>query len=184
MEKVVFLTPNELISATNMIDEAKSSGYKIIVIPENLKERIKGLKDISGNPIRDLDQFYKEYEESFEFKFVEPHQLTEKERKFFEMTDKIVSLIGGKPKKIRQVKISETMRREFGSWGETTGVWDPITGTIIIRRSELESVERYAGTLLHEVAHALSRASDVSREFELELTKLLGKVAEKALERQ
>ena len=40
MEKVVFLTPNELISATNMIDEAKSSGYKIIVIPENLKERI------------------------------------------------------------------------------------------------------------------------------------------------
>ena len=73
-EKVVFLTPEELMTATNMVDEAKSGGYRIVTIPENLKERIRGLKDISGNTIRDLEEFYSEYEESFEFKFVEPNQ--------------------------------------------------------------------------------------------------------------
>ena len=58
-EKVVFLTSKELMTATNMVDEAKSGGYRIVTIPEkNLKERIRGLKDISGNAIRDLEEFY------------------------------------------------------------------------------------------------------------------------------
>ena len=51
-----------------------------------------------------------------------------------------------------------------------------VNGTnIIVKRDQLKNLKSYAGTLLHETAHALSGASDVSREFELELTNLLGK---------
>jgi len=39
----------------------------------------------------------------------------------------------------------------------------------------------YAGTLLHETAHALSGASDVSREFELELTRIIGIISSNKL---
>lgn len=181
-EKALFLTPEEMITATNMVDEAKSGEYNIVTIPKNLKERIRGVKDISGNTICDLEEFYSKYEESFEFKFVEPNQLTKSEKKIFDLTDKIFSLIGGKPEIIKQIKISETMRKELNSSIETNGFWDPVTKTIIIKRSQLRNIENYAGTLLHETAHAISGANDVSRELELQLTKLLGMVVKKILE--
>jgi len=182
-EKVVFLTPGELMSETNMVDEARKSGYKVVTIPESLKERIKGLKDISGKTIRDLGQFYKEYKESFEFKFVDTNQLTPSEREIFNVTGMIFDLIGGKPEIIKEIKISETMRKELGSFVEAEGLWDLKTGTIIIKRNQLQSIEKYAGTLLHEIAHAISGAKDVSRDFEEELTKLLGIIVSKALKK-
>ena len=50
-EKVVFFTVDDLVYSKNMVDEAQSSGYTVITIPENLKQKIHGLKDISGRPI-------------------------------------------------------------------------------------------------------------------------------------
>jgi len=180
-ERVVFFTPEELMYAKNMVDEAKTSGYQVITIPENLRQRIQGLKDISGNRVRDLSQFYSEYYESFEFRFVDPNDLTLQERENFRKTDKILNLIGGKPRKIREIKISETMRKEIGSFVERAGVWEESTGRIIIKRSQLKDIAGYAGTLIHEVAHAVSGTTDVSREFENELTSLLGIVVSRAL---
>jgi len=173
-EQVVFFTTDELMLATNMVDEAKMSGYKIVTIPENLKQRIQGTRDISGSLIRDLGQFYSEYKESFKFKFVDPSDLTSQERENFSKTDRILNLIGGKPRNVKEIKISETMRKEFGSFVDLNGVWEESTKRIIIKRSQLRNIEDYAGTLLHEVAHAISGTNDVSREFELELTRLLG----------
>ena len=181
-ERVVFFTTEELMQETNMVDEARKSGYKIVTIPENLKQRIQGSKDISGGIIRDLGQFYIEYDESFEFKFVDPNDLTPLERRNFEMTNQILNLMGGKPRKIKEVKISEKMRKELASLIEPNGVWDGTNRRIIIKRNQLKSIEDYAGTLLHEVAHAISGTSDVSREFEDELTRLLGIISSKALD--
>ena len=64
----------------------------------------------------------------------------------------------------------------MGAFYQTLGVWEPLTGTIIILRSQLADLESYASTLLHETAHAVSRASDISREFEAMLTKFLGRI--------
>ncbi|MEM3573999.1 MAG: ATP-binding protein [Nitrososphaeria archaeon] len=181
-EKVVFLTSEELISSTNMVDEAKLGGYRIVTVPDNLKERISGMKDIAGNTIRDLNQFYKEYEESFEYKFVPPDKLSISEKKIFDKTDKIFSLIGERPQMIKEIKISETMRKELSSLVEPVGLWDGATGRIIIKRSQLASMEEFAGTLLHETAHAISNTEDVSRDFENELTKIIGIITSKVLE--
>jgi len=97
------------------------------------------------------------------------------------MTDYIFELVGGRPKVVKKVRISETMRKELGSFVEAEGLWEAATGTIIVKRSTLRNLEKYAGTLLHEVAHAASGADDVSRDFESELTRLTGVVASKAL---
>ena len=181
-EKVLFLTPDDLIRAAMMVDEARNSGYRIVTIPSNLKSRIVGLMDIKGQPIRDMGQFSKKYNESFKFEFVDPKDLKLNEKKVFDLTDQIFDLIGGRPKIINDVKISQTMRKELGSFTEATGLWVPGNQTIIIKRSTLKRIEEYAGTLLHEVTHAISGAGDVSREFELELTNTSGIVCAKALD--
>lgn len=65
------------------------------------------------------------------------------------------------------------------SFSEASGLWD---GTnIIIKRDQLKDLKAYAGTLLHETAHAISGASDISREFEDKLTRVIGIVSSKNL---
>jgi len=179
--KAIFLTPEQLMLSAHMVDEARSAGYRIVTIPENLSERIRGQQDILGVPIRDLDQFYVEYSESFEFKFIAPKDLTADERKVFDMTNPIFRLLGGMPRQVREVKISETMRKELGSFTEADGLWDPQNQRIIVKRTQLKSLHDYAGTLLHETAHAVGGAPDVSREFEQHLTAMLGLIASRVL---
>lgn len=95
------------------------------------------------------------------------------------MTDSLANLVGGLPSQVQSVQISETMRPEAGGFSEARGLW---TGTeIIIKRSELTSIERYAATLLHEIAHARSGKTDITIGFENELTSFLGIVASRAL---
>jgi hypothetical protein len=182
-KRVLFITSNELIRARDMIDEAEKSGIEIITIPESLKFRIQGKKDYEGNPIRVLDEFLREREESYAFKFVEVNSLKASERKTFAMTNRMLDLVGGKPQVVKSVKISETMRRDPLSFFELDGIWDPKSQTIIVKRSALKTLKKYAGTLLHETAHAESSTRDVTREFETELTEFLGDVASSALQR-
>jgi hypothetical protein len=180
-EKVVFLTAEELITATNMVDEARTSGYRIVAIPENLRDRVRGQRDVQGGEIRDLRQFYAEYDDSFEFRFINPRRLSRAEKKVFRKTSRIFNLVGGKPRKVKDVWISETMRKDPRSFVEANGCWQPESQRIIIKRSALRSLSAYAGTLLHETAHATSGAGDVSRDFELELTSLLGMIVSRIL---
>jgi hypothetical protein len=171
--KVVFVTASELMEDGNYVDEAKKAGYQIVTVPENVRDKISGQTDLSGNPMQDLSQFKKVWNESFKFKFVSPNKLTSAERAVYETTPKIMALIGGQPRNVKAIKISETMRMETYTFVEAVGLWD--SPNIIIKRTQLKSLERYAATLLHEIAHALSGAPDISSEFERSLTELLGK---------
>lgn len=176
-DNVIFLTPWQLVEAKDMVDRAKGDGYRIITVPETVKDKIRGLRDLEGKPIRDLDEYHMEWNESFEFKFVDEKDLTQNERLVFGKTKEILHLIGGKPKQVKKISISETMRLESGGYREALGLWQPAGGQIIIKRDQLQDLSSYAGTLLHETAHARSGAMDVSCEFENELTALLGCIA-------
>jgi len=57
------------------------------------------------------------------------------------------------------------------------GLWDEGTASIVIKRTQLASLAAFAGTLLHEITHARSGFDDVTREFEIELTEMLGVLA-------
>jgi hypothetical protein len=179
--KFLFLTDVEIMNAPRFVEEARASGRQIITIPSSVKEKLSGQIDTEGNAIQDLSTFVSEWNECFEFKFIPPEMLDQAERAVFDMTGKIVSLIGGLPSVVLSVKISETMRPETRNFSEARGLW---TGTeIIVKRSELSSVENYASTLLHEIAHVRSGETDITFGFEQELTSFLGMVASKALPR-
>jgi hypothetical protein len=182
-KKVVFVTAAELGSARDSIDHATHDGYDVITIPSNVRRSLVGLKDLQGNPVRDLSVYQAEWNNSFEFKFVSRDYLTPAERKIFDYWKRIVKLVGGLPAQIREVKISETMRPDFGTGRECQGLWEPEKKRIIIKRSELASIKSFAGTFLHEVTHVTSGCSDVSREFENALTEVIGQLSSVCLQR-
>jgi hypothetical protein len=74
------------------------------------------------------------------------------------------------------------MRLMPGQFQEALGVWDAQEGRIVVKRSQLRSVAEFAGTVLHELSHALGGAPDVSLEFEQALTTELGALAANRLD--
>lgn len=179
----MFVTASDLNTFRDAIDHALNDGLKVVTVPENIKKSLRGITDLKGNPVRDLGVFQSEYLESFEFKFVSPEKLSKAELKIFEQRTKVASLIGGLPRKVKSIKISETMRPEFMTGYTPQGLWQESSGTIIILREQLRSLLEFAGTLLHEIAHAKTGYVDVSRDFENALTDMVGQLAASSLGR-
>lgn len=181
LEKVVFVTPRERSEETYFVNHAHWDGYTLVTIPDLVKEKIGKQRDLEGDTVRDLSHYVDLYKESFQFKFIKRQDLTDRERKVFAQTNNILKLIGGRPKRVKKIAISETMRIDWGAGAETVGLWEAHSGRIIVKRTELRSLKSYAATLLHEVAHAASGGMDLSREFEDQLTSQLGEVGTRAL---
>lgn len=178
-QNTVFVTPQEIELKPNIIEELKSTGNNIVVIPKNLKEKVSGTTDNTGNPILEFDEYVSQRNENFEYRFIPNENLTEIERRILFRQNEIFQMIGGKPIEVKNVLISERMQKDTLTFAEATGLWN---GTnIVIRRDQLNTMSNFAGTLLHESAHASSGSSDTNLNFEIELTKLLGILAEKAL---
>lgn len=173
-EKVIFVTANEVMWFAAAIDHARGDGYRIVIVPDTLRRRLRQNLDINGLPIRDLDEFGREWEDSFEFEFVDPEDLTRPEHRVWSRLPAIFEARGGRPKRVREVLISETMRPDTGGAAEAVGLWQQADGRIIVKRDQLKSVKAFAGTILHETAHALSGWPDVTRGFEIALTDELG----------
>lgn len=180
-QKVIFLTPLELLDARSFVDRAREDGHRLIVIPDTMRAKLPNLLDLSGQPLRDLSRYRDEWQQSFEFTFVPVDDLTSTERAVWDRTGEIFALAGGKPRHVREVLVSETMRLQSHGYREAVGVWDAAEQRIVIKRTQLAKLDSYAGTLLHEVAHARSGADDVSEQFEDALTRLLGVVAARQL---
>lgn len=175
--RVIFLTPAELNSAREFVDRARDDGYRVVVVPQNIRRKLAGLKDITGAPMVDLDRYRAQWNESFQFSFVDPAELSAAERAIFERSDAILALVGGRPKQVEQILISTTMRLGATGYAEAAGLWEPKERRIVIKRGQLRSLLAYAGTLLHEVAHATSGTPDISAGFEDALTAELGELA-------
>jgi hypothetical protein len=178
--KVVFVTSEQMYLDGKLIDYAGADGYRIIVVPRSLATKLPNLQDISGQPVRNLDVFYQEWEDSFAFQFVDPADLNLSERNVFQHTEAISALLGKKCPRIKRILISETMRVDRSGY-EAAGLWQPSDRSIIIKRDQLKNLRLYSGTLLHELAHAATGTDDKTIEFEDALTEFLGTVAEVAI---
>lgn len=120
--KVIFLTPQELNSARDFVDRAKDDGYRVVVVPQNIRRKLKDAVDITGAPIVDLERYKAQWNESFVFSFVDAAELTADERAIFERTDEILALRGGRPARVRDVLVSTTMRIGASGYAEAQGV--------------------------------------------------------------
>ncbi|PIP72242.1 MAG: ATP-binding protein [Nitrospinae bacterium CG22_combo_CG10-13_8_21_14_all_47_10] len=181
--KYIFVTSIEAMQHPDMIDHAKDSGHEVIIIPENLKEKIQGARDLSGNPIIDIGQFVENYNDSFEFNFINPEKFSNKERMVYQFTPKILKLFGRVPKKVKEIKISSTMRKDFYGETKTLGCWDQKTSSIVLARKTLKSLSTYSGTLIHELVHAETGYGDVTRAFESSLTEKIGDFCNRILKK-
>lgn len=179
--KVVFVSSDEIIKHSDIIDNATNDGMRIVAIPDSLVNKVRGQADNSGKPILELTNYIKTYNESFQFKFVDCSSLNTIEKSIFDLRFQITNLVGGLPDCVNEICISETMREDINQ-NATVGCWDAVSRKIIIKRSQLASVTRFSGILLHEVAHAKSNYGDVSRMFEEELTSFIGILASKCIE--
>jgi phosphoglycolate phosphatase-like HAD superfamily hydrolase len=182
-QKVVYLTEQEIQSMPSVLDNLRTDGYRVVVITEQQKSKLEIQAEEGGLEVRTLETYMKEYNESFEYKFVDIGSLTWTERQVYNLTPKILSLVDLAANNVPPIKISETMRSEsvFDLLHETTGVWDSSIPAIVIKRNRLSSPLNYASTLLHEVGHATSGTSDATRDFEKVLTDFLGKTSVAAM---
>ena len=174
--KYLFITSFEAMQHPDMIDQAKKSGHDVITIPENLKAKIQGETDMTGNPIIDIGQFVENYNDSFEYNFIDKEDLTDKERSVYDYTDTILDIFGKKPNQVKHIKISSTMRKDFFQEVETLGCWDEKTSSIVLARKTLKFLSDYSGTLVHELIHAKTGHRDVTRDFENSLTEKIGEL--------
>jgi hypothetical protein len=175
---VAYVTEDELSGRPDVVDQMRRDGYTPVVVTEAAKAKLDDQMDSGGQQVRTLEAYEEEYNQSFQYRFVEPARLTPGERQVLSLTPRLLELVGAAGPRAPQVRVSETMRI---TGDETGGVWDPAQGAIIVKRSKLASAVEYAATLLHEVAHAVTGTADATRAFEEVLTEYLGRASARAL---
>ena len=174
--KVLFIGSSDIIQRPDIVDTARASGFQVLTVPEALANKIDGATDLQGRPVTALAEFIRQHNQSFQFRWILPAQLSASELSVWQQTEGILGYIGGRPCTVRDIRISETMNSGTFSTRETLGLWDPQNAWIILKRSLLRSLPEYAGILLHEALHAKYALSDVSRDFEHYLTELCGEL--------
>jgi hypothetical protein len=178
----LFISSSDLLQRPDLADTARSSGFQVLTVTENLATKIDGITDVAGQPVTAVNAFIRQHNESFQFRWILPDQLSPSELAVWKHTERILEFVGGRPSRVSDIRISETMSSGTFSKHETLGLWDSANGWIIVKRSLLQSLEAYAGILLHEALHAKFALVDVSRDFEHYLTELCGKLAAKMIQ--
>lgn len=183
-DDVLFLTARELQEGGKYINYAKDDRVRMITIPESLASRLRANTDRSGNTYGNIDTFAAQWNEAFEFTIVDEIDLSKKEKEIFDYRHTIIDWFPKRRSVVKSIVISETMRPDSYTGGDALGLWEPANKRIIIKRSQLKSVEAFAGTLVHELVHAHTGTDDYTIEFESELTGMLGKLSWMVLEGQ
>ena len=180
-DMVIFATEKQAMNNPDELERMRLEGYTVIVSSVRDHDRI------DHDVVKTFTSYVEDWNESFEYEFVEEHDLTANEKKIFAKTHDILRLVGFDDDDMPSVRISETIQneRDFSNGALTlvsaVGVYSSEHG-IVIHRMQLDCMEEYAGTLLHEAAHATSGAGDATRAFETELTDYLGMIAKRVVE--
>jgi hypothetical protein len=178
--RVAFITESEIQLAPDVVDHMRGDGYEVVMVSDAHKAKLDQQYEAGDTDLRTMQGFIVEYNQSFSYQFVDRDQLRDNERRIFDRSPEILELVTIRPQSAPPIRISETMRVGLDT---TEGVWDPAIQSIVIKRSQLRSLAEYAGTLLHEAAHATTGAQDVTRQFESVLTDYLGQTARGAVSR-
>jgi len=178
--KTVFVSSQQMFTMGSTIQEARADGYKVVVIPDRLLGRLSNLRDLNGDPILDMTGFIQVWNASFTYSFVDPAKLSRKERECWAILPELIRLAGDHAKRVKEVRISATMRLDEGAY-ETEGVWD--SPNIVVKRSVLDSTRHFARVVLHEIAHASSGGNHGSLAFMAAIDDLAGLAAVEAVQR-
>jgi len=176
--RVAFISEAEMHLAPDVIDHMRRDGHDVVMVSDAHKAKLDEQYQAGDTDLRTMEGFLTEFNESFSYQFVERDQLGDAERRILDRSADILELVGIGRGSAPPIRISETMRVGLDT---TSGVWDTTLRAIVIKRSQLGSLADFAGTLLHEAAHATTGAQDVTRQFESVLTDYLGQTAQQAV---
>jgi hypothetical protein len=165
------VTGEEAVNRRSDISDAQDEGYEVFIIPDRLKDKAGSIDTVTT-----VDKYNRKKADSFSAEAIDIRSLSPTEQKIYNMMPEILNFMDGLPGVITAVKVSEELY-SAEERSDTVGLWDPKTRIVWIKRSQLQSVELFAGTLIHECTHAASREGDVSRAFEEALTRNLGRQA-------
>jgi hypothetical protein len=175
---VAYVTEREVQYHPEVLDSMRRDGHDVVFVSEQQKARLQDQISSGGQSVRILETFLQEYNQTFQYTFVPEPDLSPRERVVFGLVPALLGLVRNPGDRMPLIKISETIRI---STDRTNGVWDSELGAIVVKRSQLQDPVAFAGTLLHEYAHASSGHSDVTREFERTLTDYLGRTSMSAV---
>lgn len=179
MDDVVFVTAEQAEEMNGRTREiVDESGKRKVQISDamlkTLRQKTQTENDFKFNTIESVVH---EYNESFQYKFVDVSGLTEVERENFGLAQKVIDKIFPSYSQAK-VLVSETMRPD-DLLGETLGICENNGERVIILRKVLGDKSGFLGTLAHELLHAKTGYTDCSRDFESALTSELGKLLAK-----
>jgi hypothetical protein len=181
--KVLFVSTSDFESNAAELEHARADGYELVHVPEKISGRLSDMSDLDGEPMVNLGRYTTEWNDSFQYTFVESSDLTAAERAVLETAGSLFDLLEApRPSRglVKALKVTETMR--IGQVGfDADGVWDPSERTIIIARHQLKTRAGFAGTLLHEICHVRSGSTDLTIAFENDLSAALGEIAVRAM---
>lgn len=174
-----FVTVDDIESNPSIIDDMKRNGHDPVVVPSVLIDKMEDYNSRKDNEqvLVTTNQYIINEQSRFSPDVVDVSSLTSEELNVYNKTDQILELIGGKPKNVNSIQIVEKIY-ESEILYKTVGLWIGSENRILIKRECLCSISKYSGILLHECAHAISDAPDVSRDFENELTNIIGLISD------
>ena len=177
-QNVVVISQTEIKARPELVEDIKRDGRKIVLVTDREKERADQQAEQGTAPFQTLRTWIQTVNDSFQYQFVEENEFTENERVVWQRRYQILGLVGLGQRDIPRILVSQTMRATEDG---TNGVWDSNLKAVIVKRTQLRLLSTFAGTLLHECAHAVSGATDCTRFFENVLTDYLGRVSVNAL---
>lgn len=178
IHNIVIVSASNAYNFTND-DKEKiiESGREVVIVPDIAYEKLKGDKDYTGKEIGTFQTVINEYTANFEYKFIEYEKLSYNEKLIFNLKDKIMNIYPNKFN--RKILISETINEIIS--GDTLGVYDMSSNSIIIKREVLNDKKKFCNVLFHELVHANTGYNDNTRNFENELGKIIGILSELVL---
>ncbi|MBO8160284.1 MAG: hypothetical protein H0Z24_01495 [Thermosipho sp. (in: Bacteria)] len=169
LNKVLFFTENEDKKYSNLIELAKTKGYKLILISESLRKYLDSERDIFGNKINTIENFYKEYSKDFQFEFVEKNLLENEEKKNLEIIEKFLSVFNLN----LDVKVSNNMIQSIENNISESCI---LNDSFIIKREVLKNTKatlknflKNMSKLLNPDQNSYESLLDISAEILLEL---------------
>lgn len=177
-QSVVVISQTEIKARPELVEDIKSDGRRIVLVSDREKQRADQQTEQGTAPFQTLRTWIQTVNDSFQYQFLDQSEFTENELVVWQRRYQILSLLGLRQRDIPQILVSKTMRT---SEDDTTGAWDSNLKAVIVKRTQLRSLSTFAGTLLHECAHAVSGATDCTRFFENVLTDYLGRLSAIAL---
>lgn len=161
----VFMTATQRSNLSNQqVEIFKESGKRLVIVTDAVFGKI-------SNSVITFGNIYDDYAESFKYEFLDYNDLSDVEKQVFDLKDLVIKFIKSQYKVCTDIVVSETIRvNELGT--STNGAYDG--SKVIIKRSVLSNPVLFCEVLAHELCHHQHGYYDNTRDFENDLSSMLG----------